>query len=75
MVSRKTKNLTSLGLTVGVLSGAVAAYFLAPQKGTDTQKMLVRKANNIAQKSIYKVQDALIRFEVTLAKTEESKFR
>lgn len=66
MNSKKNGFLIRLGLTVGIVSGAVAAYFLAPKKGTDTQKLLVKNANKLTQKSISKIQEGLIQFEVAL---------
>lgn len=75
MKSRKKRILTSFGLTVGILSGAVAAYFLAPKKGTDTQKMLVKNANKITQQSIAKLQEGLIQFEVALQNTDREDFQ
>lgn len=70
MKTGKTRVLASLGLTVGLLSGAVAAYFLAPRKGTDTQKILIEKGNQLAQKSIRKLEEGLIQFEVALEKSK-----
>lgn len=75
MQSKKKRFLTNFGLIVGILSGATAAYFLAPKKGTDTQKMLVKNANKLTQKSIAKVQEGLIRFEVALQDTDREDFR
>lgn len=75
MQSKKKRFLTNFGLIVGILSGAVAAYFLAPKKGTDTQKALVKKANKLTQKSITKVQDGLIQFEVALQDTDREDFQ
>lgn len=69
MTTNKRRNLISLGLVVGTIAGAAAAYFLAPRKGTETQKNLARKANEVTQKSILKTQDALIDFEVALEKS------
>lgn len=66
MNTDKTRNLISLGLVVGTIAGAGAAFFLAPRKGTDTQKSLARKLNNFTQKSILKTQDTLIKFEEAL---------
>ena len=40
MSKNKTRNLMSLGLIVGTIAGAAGAFFLAPQKGTDTKKDL-----------------------------------
>lgn len=62
----KRRNLISLGLVIGTLAGAAAAFFHAPTKGTDTKKMLARKANDVTQKSITKTQDILIDLEVAL---------
>ena len=68
----KEKNiLASFGLTVGLVSGAIAAYLLAPQKGKDTQKMLVCKANRLSQKSIKKIEEALIQLELTLEREDK----
>lgn len=75
MKSRKNRFLANFGLTVGIISGGVAAYFLAPKKGTDTQKMIVKNANKIAQKSISKVQEGLIQFEVALQEMDREDFR
>ncbi len=75
MQSKKKRFLANFGLTVGILSGAIAAYFLAPKKGTDTQKMLVKNANKITQKSIAKVQEGLIQFEVALQDTDREDFQ
>lgn len=66
MQSRKTRFLTAFGLTVGMLSGAIAAYFLAPKKGKDTQKILMKQANQVTQKSIKTVQKGLLQFEGAL---------
>lgn len=71
MKSGKRRILSSLGLTVGLLSGAVAAYFLAPRKGKDTQKKLVKKANNLSQKSIQKLEEGLSHFELALEDTQK----
>ena len=75
MQSKKKRYLTNFGLIVGILSGAVAAYFLAPKKGKDTQKVLVKSANRITQKSIAKVQEGLIQFEVALQDTDRKDFQ
>lgn len=75
MKSRKKRFLANFGLTVGIISGAVAAYFLAPKKGVDTQKILVKNANKITQKSISKVQEGLIQFEVALQETNRENFQ
>lgn len=72
MTTDKRRNLISLGLVIGTLAGAVAAYFYAPRKGTDTKKMLARKANEVTQKSIIKTQDALIDLEVALERNLRS---
>lgn len=73
MTTDKRRNLISLGLVIGTIAGAAAAYFLAPRKGTDTQKNLARKANEVTQRSIIKTQDALIDFEVALEKKFKSR--
>ena len=76
MKAKKNNLLTGLGLSVGLLSGAVAAYFLAPRKGEHTQKMLVEKANRFSQKSIQKLEERLIQFELAIekmARDEENK--
>lgn len=75
MESKKKRLLSSFGLSVGIISGAVAAYFLAPKKGTDTQQMLIKNANKITQKSIAKVQEVLIQFEVALQDTDREDFQ
>lgn len=72
-MSGKRRGLAGLGLTIGLLSGAVAAYFLAPRKGKHTQKMIVEKANELTQKSIRKLEDGLISLEVALEDTEKYK--
>lgn len=74
MKSKKKGFLIRFGLTVGIVSGAVAAYFLAPKKGTVTQKLLVKNANKLAQQSINKLQEGLIQFEVALADTNREDF-
>ena len=71
MKLKKTNLLAGFGLSVGLLSGAVAAYFLAPRKGEHTQKMLVEKANRLSQKSIQKLEEGLIQFELALEKPED----
>ena len=75
MQSKKKRFLMNFGLIIGILSGATAAYFLAPKKGTDTQKMLVKNANKLTQKSISKVQEGLIQFEVALQDTDRKDFQ
>lgn len=68
MTSNRERNLLSWGIVFGALTGAVATYFLAPQKGNDTKKMLARKLNKFSQKSIAKTQELLINLEVALEK-------
>ena len=75
MHSKKKRFLTNFGLILGILSGATAAYFLAPKKGTDTQKLLVKNANKLTQKSIAKAQEGLIQFEVALQDTNRENFQ
>ncbi len=71
MKFKKNNLLTGFGLSMGLLSGAVAAYFLAPRKGEHTQKMLVEKANRLSQKTIQKLEEGLIQFEIALEKPED----
>lgn len=70
MTNKKRRGLLSSGLILGAIIGAVAAFFLAPEKGSDTKKRLARGINNVTQKSISKAQDALIDLEVTLEAQE-----
>ncbi len=63
MTTDKRRNLLSLGLVVGALVGAIAAYFYAPKKGADTQKILARKGNQYAQTMILKTQEGLLQIE------------
>lgn len=63
---KKKRLLASLGLTVGLLSGGIAAYFLAPQKGKDTQKIITKKINYVTQKSLKKLQAELLKLEIAL---------
>jgi len=56
----------SLGLIIGTIAGAAGAFFLAPQKGTDTKKDIANKMNHLAQKSILKTQEGLLKFEKTM---------
>lgn len=69
MASNKNKTLASSGLVVGLLAGAAAAFFLAPRRGVDTQKKMALKVNELAQKTIAKAQNGLLKFEDTLEKT------
>lgn len=66
MNTRKQRNLLSLGLVVGAIGGAVAAYFYAPQNGDKTKEMLAKRANNFAQTSILRTQNTLINIEKRL---------
>ena len=68
----RTRNLISLGLVVGTVVGAAGAFFLAPQKGTDTKKNLAKKLNHLTQKSILKTQEALITFETAMESSMEN---
>lgn len=68
----KRRNLVSLGLVIGTLAGAAVAFFYAPTNGTNTKKMLARKANDVTQKSITKTQDVLIDLEVALERSLRS---
>ena len=66
-MSRKNGNkLLGVGVIVGVLTGAAAAYFYAPQDGKRTKAMLAKRFNNVTQESIIKVQTALIQLEQKL---------
>ena len=63
-MSRKNGNkLLGVGVIVGVLTGAAAAYFYAPQDGKRIKAMLAKRFNNVTQESIIKVQTALIQLE------------
>lgn len=66
MSSSKQRSLISLGLIVGTISGAAAAYFLAPRKGDETKKIMAKKMNHYTQKSILQAQSKLIDFEQAL---------
>lgn len=68
MKAGKKRLLASLGITIGLISGGVAAYFLAPRKGKDTQKILINKANQISQKSIIQLEKTLFYLEELLDK-------
>ena len=67
----------SLGLIVGTIAGAAGAFFLAPQKGTDTKKDLAYRLNDLTQKSILKTQEGLLKFEEAMEKNmsnDENKY-
>lgn len=66
MYTSKQRSFLRLGLVVGVLGGAVAAYFYAPQNGDKTKAILAKRLNNVAQTSILRTQNALINFEQKL---------
>lgn len=67
----KKKATISLGLILGTIGGAVAAYFLAPKRGDETKKIVARKMNHLTQKSILHAQSKLINFEQALEKSLE----
>lgn len=69
MSSSKQRAIISLGLIVGTIGGAAAAYFLAPRKGDETKKIVAKKANHYTQKSILHAQSKLIDFEQALEKS------
>lgn len=78
MQTDRERNLISWGIVLGSITGAVAAYFLAPQRGPETKKMVAEKLNHFTQKSILQTQSALIDFEMTMEKSieeEESPFK
>lgn len=66
MKSRKQINLLSLGIVLGAIGGAVAAYFYAPQSGEKTKAMLAKQFNHVTQKGILKIQTGLIQLEQKL---------
>lgn len=66
MKAGKKRLLASLGISIGLISGGIAAYFLAPRKGRETQKILISKANKITQKSINKLDETLFYLEELL---------
>lgn len=66
MKAGKKRLLASFGISIGLISGGIAAYFLAPRKGRDTQKILIKKANKITQKSINKLDETLFYLEELL---------
>lgn len=68
MSSNTERNLLSWGIVLGAVTGAVAAYFLAPKSGDETKKVIARKLNSFSQKSIVKTQDLLINLEGALEK-------
>lgn len=70
MKLKKNNLLAGFGLSIGLISGAIAAYFLAPRKGEHTQKMLVEKGSQISQKSIQKIEEGLIQLELALEKNK-----
>lgn len=70
MQTRRDKNLLSLGIILGTITGAVVAYFFAPQDGEKTKKDIAKNLNNFTQSSILKTQNALIQFEQALEKSK-----
>lgn len=66
MYKKRQRNLLQLGLVVGALGGAVAAYFYAPQNGDKTKAMIAKRLNNFTQTSILRTQSALIQIEQKL---------
>lgn len=66
MIKKRQRNLLQLGLVVGALGGAVAAYFYAPQNGDKTKAMIAKRLNNFTQTSILRTQSALIQIEQKL---------
>lgn len=70
MKINRQRNLMSLGIVVGALTGAVAAYLLAPQDGKQTKVNIAKKVNNLTQTSILKTQEKLIQLESVLDRTE-----
>ena len=66
MKAGKKRLLASFGISIGLISGGIAAYFLAPRKGRDAQKILIKKANKITQKSINKLDETLFYLEELL---------
>ena len=66
MNTNRQRNLLSLGLIVGAIGGAVAAYFYAPQNGDKTKTMIAKRVNNFTQTSILRTQSALIKIEQKL---------
>lgn len=69
MSASKQRSLISLGLIVGTIGGAAAAYFLAPKKGDETKKIVSKKLNHYTQKSILHAQSKLIDFEQAMQKS------
>lgn len=66
MRAGKRRLIASIGLIIGLFSGGILAYFLAPRKGEKTQRLLTKKANRLTQKSLKKVDDGLIQLEEAL---------
>lgn len=71
MQTDRERNLISWGIILGSIVGGLAAYFYAPQKGTDTKKQLATKFNHLTQKTILQTQKGLIDFEQAVEKSIE----
>ncbi len=71
MQTNRERNLISWGIVFGSITGAAAAYFLAPKKGTEMKKTVAKNLNRFTQTSILRTQSALINFETAMEKRIE----
>lgn len=69
MNSSRQRSLISLGLILGTIGGAAAAYFLAPRRGEETKKIVAKRLNHYSQKSILQAQSKLIDFEQAMQRS------
>lgn len=61
-----SKQTFGIGLTIGALAGAAAAYLLAPQSGEDFQRELKEKAHETKNKAVIKFDEAVMETEIWL---------
>ena len=61
-----SKGSFGIGMALGALAGAAAAYLFAPQSGEDFQRQLKTKAQETKSKAVVHLDEALMETEMWL---------
>lgn len=66
-MKKSKKNILGAGIILGTIIGATTTFFMAPKNGIETQKRLINNLNSFFQKTVIKMQNLLLDFELFLS--------
>lgn len=68
-----SKGSFGFGIVLGALTGAAAAYLLAPQSGEELQEEIIKKTDDVKKKAVLALDDAVTEAEVWIDQKKAEK--